>query len=58
MLGKDVYSCSWDLRGVVGAGSPGSTSGHIPAGVADAPGEVQRDSSRILMLPAPGNGRG
>lgn len=26
--------------------------------VADTPGEVQHDSSRILMLPAPGNGRG
>lgn len=62
VLGKDVYSCSWDLRGVVGAGSPGSTSGsrHIPAGVADTPGPggVQHDSSKILMLPAPGNGRG
>lgn len=59
VLGKDVYSYGWDLRGVVGAGSPGTSQLLLlQCVVADTAGEVQRDNSRILMLRAPSNGRG
>lgn len=68
MLGKEVYSQGWGLRGVVGAGSPGSPSGSrpIPAAAAEIESvqlpnswDLQRgSSSRILVLPAPGKGRG